>query len=77
MSNSADPDQLASSSVVRLSLLTMANPNQLCDVLLFSIGCTVCKGRIYPGSAGLGLNFSVLISFNLLYYTYCCTKLTG
>ena len=56
MANSADPDQLASSTdldlhclqrqdisgfnrtrvlFVRLSLLTMTNPNQLCDVLLF------------------------------------------
>ena len=37
MTNSADPDQLAnwSGSIVRLSLLTMANPNQTCEVLLF------------------------------------------
>ena len=37
MTNSVDPDQLAnwSGSIVRLSLLTMINPNQTCEVLLF------------------------------------------
>ena len=40
MENSADPDQLASSEFFRSQLISIY---------------TVCKGRVYPGSAWQGL----------------------
>ena len=41
MANSADPDQLASEKLLRSQLVWI---------------CTVCKGMVYLGSAGQGLN---------------------
>ena len=48
MSNSADPDQLASSEANRS-------------------GSTVCKGRVYPGSAGQGF-----MTHQPLWAILCC-----
>ena len=52
MTNSADPDQLASSEAV---------------IWIYS----VCKDRLYPGSAGLGLTRCMLGNFACFFFVIC------